>query len=355
MSATISQIAKKAGVTHTTVSRILSGKHEPKYRPAIERAARVRQIADRLGYRPNAAARATASGRFDAVALLIGSITPRYLPAELVYAVERDLIARDQHLIFTSLPDQKLRDEGYVPKVLQQLSVDGLLIHYTHQFPKQMRTLIETHRIPSIWINTKLPHNCVFLDDHAAAYQITQRLLALGHRRIAYVNFRQAGHYSEADRRSGYVDAMSESGCPPQVHEVQAWHGTGSAKVDDRLNAAHALLAGEQRPTAVVCYETSVAGPIVHAASLMGLQVPRDLSIIKFGRSMQNDTGMPISTLSTSLENVGCEAVRLLERKIDTPQINLPPRAVQLPLIGDATLAPPNTSFKSITIHRRSR
>lgn len=334
---TQSDIARLAGVTRLTVQRALQD------RPGVGEATaqRIKQIAKAHGYMPNAAATATRTGRFNAVGLVIGSATPRYLPAELVHGVEQPLIEAGYQLLFSSLSQKSLASERLLPRVLQQLMVDGLLMHYTHGFPENLPDQIVNNRVPTVWINTRLAHDCVYLDDRAAAHQATRLLLEHGHRRICFAQRDAKGHYSEADRQAGYEQAMREAGLQPFVAEI-VHPANQSAQQDVRFEQCRAVLSGPDRPTAVLAYSGSThAGPLMGAALSLGLRIPEDLSLIAFDRVDFSPLGIPLTCVSTSMEAAANRAVQMLQQKIDHPDRLLPAIKLLPPINAPVSVSRP--------------
>jgi DNA-binding LacI/PurR family transcriptional regulator len=332
---TQTEIARLAGVTRLTVRRALGGQTGV----GAQTADRIRQLAQQHGYLPNAAANATRTGRFNAIGLLIGSVTPRYLPAELVYGIEQSLADTGDQLLFSRLSDDRLRDDKTTPRMLQQLMVDGLLLHYTHQFPAELPARLSRHRLPSIWINTRLDHDCVYLDDEAAARSATRRLLELGHRRIAYVDRDATGHYSETDRRAGYEAQMRDAGLTPAIFALN--YPTTRRPADTRFADARAWLDRPDPPTAVLAYSSTLMGPIATAALSMGRRLPEDLSLVGFDRYHLSPIGVPLTVIDTSMQQIATQAVDMLRRKIRRPAEDLAPAIVEPPMSDPCSLGPP--------------
>jgi LacI family transcriptional regulator len=332
---TQSDIARHAGVTRLTVRRALGGQRGV----GPTTARRIREIADEMGYMPNAAANATRTGQFHAIGLLIGSVTPRYLPAELVHGVEDALTETGDQLLFSRLSDDRLRDDQAAPRMLQQLMVDGLLLHYTHRFPRELPDRLARHRLPSIWINSRLDHDCIFFDDFAAARDATRRLLQLGHTRVAYVDRNPSGHYSESDRREGYETAMRDAGLTLQI--VELTYPTADGPPDSRLADARAWLSGPDAPSAAVVYSATLMGPVATAALSLGRRIPDDLSLIGFGRDPVSAVGLPLTLIDTSMQGIAQQAVAMLRQKIAAPQRRLEPTAIRPPLTEPCSLGPP--------------
>lgn len=321
-------MAEQLGISKSTVSLALS-RPADQCPLAADTRERIIDSALAMGYRPNAIARTMRTGRFNAVALLAGSVTPSYMPWEIVQGAEQALQRVGQHLIFSSIDDERFTDESYVPKVLDQWACDGLLIHYTHRFPSRMLELITRYQVPSIWINTKLPADCVYPDDFGAATMATRRLIEMGHRRIAYANLVYGGHYSETDRQSGYEAAMQEAGLAPQVIALGEEAPSHHPRPESRLALADRVVAAADRATAILCYETATAGPLSMAALRRGLSIPGDLSLVTFGKILRNDTGLPFTTVLVPILPLGVRAAEMVVEKIAKPNRKLP--AVCLP------------------------
>ncbi len=338
MNATIRDIAQRTGVTHRTVSNVLSGQGKGVRADARSRAKRILQVADELGYRPNAYAKAIRRGRFNAVGLLASVTRNRSnFPALLWEGIDAALTDHDMHLVLTRLPDEQLTDEAYVPKVLRELSVDGLLINYTHGIPSRMIELIEQHTIPSIWLNTKRTHDCVYPDDVAAGRAAADHLLQRGHRRIAFMTGVSRTHYSMEDRIAGAAGAMRTAGEEMAIlsPSQQTWQAPQRlAEFDQYLR--------EQHPSAIITYGAMDALTVLRVADRAGLDVPRDLSIISIGPHGDNSAGIVISTVMVDEAGVGRSAVEVLQRKIAQPDKTLAPVVVKPhELIGGQTCAAP--------------
>jgi DNA-binding LacI/PurR family transcriptional regulator len=346
----LKQIATEAGVSQNTVLRVLRGENKEVWPSAIRRAGEIRELAHRLGYLPNGSARAMRRGSFNCVSLVLSTDLGRsYLPADLFNAIHDSLNEQGIRLIVSKLTDERLTDRMAVPSILRDWSCDGLLINYTDHIPAEMVELLDQYNIPSVLINSRQEHDCVYYDDFGGAMEATQHLIKLGHRRITYLDFttRESAsctHYSRIDRYEGYVQAMRSAGLTPTDRDEFA--GTPSA---DRLAATQTILKRSDRPTAVLSYDAGER--LVYAASLAGLQVPKDLSVITFidrpPRAQQaiqgeNFFGRVLTAMRVPSETAGRRAVEMLIQKIAEPQTAMPPRVVPLELeISETTASCP--------------
>ena len=334
MAVTLKQVAASAGVSQPAVSNILGAKAHL-YRP--ETRERVLRAAREMGYRANAAARATATGRFGSVALLLSTVPHRSsLSGPLVEGIHDGLAERDLHLTLARLPDEKLTDRGYVPKILQQCLADGLLINYFDQIPPALVELIGAHGVPAVWMNSRQDANCVCPDDEDAARRATRRLLGLGHERVAFANYSGDTHHSAAARYAGYADAMRVAGrVPRSIREV--------TPRSERIGASLQWLdvPAEERPTAVVAYSGTSAWPIREAAAALGLSVPADLSLVTFEDHPSDEIGVRLDTMVVPEREMGRVAVEMLLARIDEPGRSLPSRVLPFTHAAGDTVAPP--------------
>ncbi|RMD80610.1 MAG: LacI family transcriptional regulator, partial [Lentisphaerae bacterium] len=148
MKVNINDIAKEAGVSHQTVSRIMNGRAHL-HRPATVK--KVLQAAKKLGYRVNAAAQAIRLGKTNSLALLHDWQPGRSsLPYSLLEGIEGALEQHDLLLTLNRYTDEQMSNPAFVPKILREVRSDGLLINFHTSPPSAMEELLEAYRIPSI-------------------------------------------------------------------------------------------------------------------------------------------------------------------------------------------------------------
>lgn len=332
-SATILKIAEEVGVSHMTVSRVLRGPNNFRRSDAAARAKQILAAARRLGYRPHAAARIMRAGRFGSIALLISSQPHRSaLPDTLVGGITQVLNQHDLNLSLVRMSDEELTDSRFMPRILTEYMADGLLIDYFDRIPARMMQIIDQYNIPHIWINHRREHSCVYPDDLDAGRRATQGLLSMGHQRIAFAHFTSSTHYSVADRYEGYEAAMRQAGLQP----IRLSEPGGILIADRVVYAEHHLK--HDRPTAIVGYDDVEVNPILFAACRLGLQVPRDLSLVAFHNQPFSMAGLNIQTLIVPEQAVGRFAVEMLLQRISgTPKSLQPARSVPFDFVpGDS-------------------
>jgi len=349
-SANMAEVAQVAGVSQPTASQAL-GRNPAKHRIAPDTVRRVREAASKLGYRPNASARAMRTGRFGSIALILSSHPSRsYLPLAALHGIWNALAQRDLHMTGAKLPDDKLTDAGFVPRILRELCCDAMLIDYTHHIPDRMIELIENASQAAIWLNRKQDHDCVYPDDEALGRQATERLLDAGHRRIAYLDWGagwkqlESAHYSQRDRQAGYEQAMRQAGLTTRIMRRDDSEHQPSQAMPMLRATLREMLSADDRPTAIVTYAWPFARRIAAVARDLGLRIPDDLSLVNTGSAdqLELDDGSTVATIVAPEAEYGAAAVEAVLEKLAAPARRLPPRAVTpANAVSGHTVAPP--------------
>jgi len=291
---TIKDVAREAGVSFKTVSRVMNNDSHVNVgmREAVEAAMAA------LGYRPHRAARSLRTSRTYAIALLAGSRDepapgerthfPEYL-GEVIAGCTRACRPAGFHLVLELLTygDQR-RAAAVATALLDDLAPDGVVLAPPLCDLDWLLDLLETRAIPFVRLMPgAFPERgaCLAINDFAAASDLTDRLLAAGHRHLAFV----AGppdHLAAQARRGGFESALSA--CPG----ARATIGEGDFFVASGEREALRLLAGPDRPTALFAANDAMAAGALKAAAALGLAVPGDLAIAGFDDSS-------IATLTT--------------------------------------------------------
>ena len=323
MAVTLKEVAKKAGVHPSVVSRILNNKAD-NYNISEKRRNEIRQAAVDLGYVPNISARIIQEGSFGCVAMLLSSDSGKsYLPSHLLESIHDELEKNDKHLLLTKLPDAYSDDRSQIPKVLQTLMADGLIIDYTHQVSEEIIYQIEKHTLPAVWINIKHSKDSVYPDNIEAGKIAVKKLVEAGRKNIAYVTEiayfsgdYSKFHFSVTDRHAGYEAEMKKLGLTPRNINNNDKLLPREKQVDYFTN----VLRQSDRPDALVLYWSSLAAPIIQAARNAQLRIPEDLAIITFSSYLSQNTGLTIDALIEPEIEMGEAAVKMLMKKIKNPR-----------------------------------
>jgi len=275
MSVTIKDIAKAAGVAHSTVSRALSDSSLI----SAETRARIQQLAQEMGYSPHDQARSLVTGYSKTVGVVVTTIADPFV-AEVLQGIESTAHDHGYTVILNSSNAEPEREIAAV-EMLRSKRVAGVIVTSSRVGALYLEHL-ERIGAPVVLINN---HNeqsgrytfSVGVDNQHGGRIATEHLLQLGHRRIAYVTGR-ADHSDDLDRLDGYRGALAAAGVPFDPALIVP----GDGRADGGAQALTPLMALDEPPTAVFCYNDMTAVGLMQASRQSGLSVPGDLAVVGF-------------------------------------------------------------------------
>jgi DNA-binding LacI/PurR family transcriptional regulator len=296
----IKDIARMAGVTHSTVSRALRNS------PLVSRETveRIQRIAGEAGYRTSAAARSLVTRRSDTIGVVVTNIADPFV-AGVVSGIEE---TADQHglSVFLANSNAEPEREVRVARKFEERRVDGIIVTAS-RVGAQYIPLLSHMQVPIVLLNNQHPsqfaHSVMIANVDA-----TRHLIGLGHRRIAYLGDRY-GHQSDTERFSGYRQALEEAGLPFEPELVT--HGDG--KPEGAEAAVTDLLASPQPPTAVFCYNDMSALGAMRQIRNHGLRIPSDISVVGFDDLyISQYLDPPLTTVRQPMRQMGRMAMETL-------------------------------------------
>ncbi|WP_426592583.1 LacI family DNA-binding transcriptional regulator [Cellulomonas sp. McL0617] len=301
---TIAQVATEAGVSSMTVSNVVNG------RPGASEAtrARVLAVAERLGYPANLSARNRRTGKIGVVSLdLISEYSH-----EIIRGIAEDLMDDERELLINVSVDAA-RERERIEFFAREL-VDGILLVAPQLEPDTVE-YVRGLRVPVVVVDPRhldVPLPRVTVDNYGGMRAGTEHLLALGHRRIAFIRGDEELDSTEA-RRHGYLDAMRLAGIDVG-DEMTADSGVSHA---GGQRAATELI-DRVRPTAIIAGADLIALGAIDAARALGLDVPRDLSIVGFDDIPRAAQTYPaLTTVRQPLRDMGLAGARALASLIE--------------------------------------
>lgn len=270
---TIYQVAERAGVSLSTVSRVLNGK------ASVNKVLkeRVEKAVKELNYRPNSVARSLANNRTDSVGVLVPELNAPFF-GDLMQAVESTLRAADKHVII-SVGRNCLETEKDAVEFLISRNCDALIMHAEALSDEYLLELNQS-KLPVALVNRQvegLPDACTSLDNEKGGYLATRHLLELGHKDIAYIS----GPTDKCDaslRLEGHRRALSEAGLP--INPQLIFNGDYSEE-DGKIGLLE-LMARDVPFTALVCANDWMASGAISCARDLGMSLPHDLSVVGF-------------------------------------------------------------------------
>lgn len=297
----IEAVAHESGVSVATVSRVFNAPDlvSPPTREKVQRVAR------RLGYTANASARTLRTKR----SKVIGVVLPTLLNPVFAECLE-GIAAAAAGLGYSIIPattSYLIADESAAVAALVSRSVDGMVLVVADPGASPALKRLRAAKVPYVLAYNRHPrHPCVSVDHESAVADVVHRLVARGHRRIAMVSGQLSASDRARQRHDGFVRGLAECGLQPgglievpfMVHAVQ--------HLTDFLHAP-------DLPTALFCSNDLLAIRTIRAASRIGLQVPRDLSVVGFdGIELGSDLTPSLGTVVQPSREIGHECVRLL-------------------------------------------
>lgn len=310
---TIRDVARLAGVSHQTVSRVINRSKDV----TLETRDRVEAAILELGYRPSAIARSMARGETRTLACISPNLTD-YTFASIIEGAEQE--ARSQgYFLLSSSTGNAQGFAALVDELVGHRRVDGLLI--INPYADERHQIIPSD-FPVVFVGAHSrggPIPSVCLDDEDVARTATRHLLELGHRRIALVTGPMAEDCS-VDRRSGFIQALEAASI--QFDESLVYEGDWSAS-----SGRDALLKMSKQnnlPEAVFAHNDRMALGVLHAARELGLRVPEQLAVIGVDdMPLASYFDPPLTTMRQDMPRIGREAARLLIEHINHPQVTL--------------------------------
>jgi LacI family transcriptional regulator len=305
---TISHIAEDAGVSAMTVSNVLNGKPGA----SEETRRRVHEAAERLGYRPNIAARNLKGGRSGLIGVMTLDLTNQY-GLEIVRGIADELAAAERELLINATYQDAIRERERVDFLARGL-VDGVLMVAPVLEDETIDVLLRAG-LPCVVVDprrqdVRLPR--VTVDNYQGVRRGTQHLIDQGHRRIAYIQG-EDDLESTHQRYEGYADSLRLAGI--EVDERLVASCDFSYRCGFRTAAG---LIADFAPTALVAGADLMALGAVDAARAHGLEVPGQFSVVGFDDLPQAAQSFPgLTTVRQPLHDMGQAAARALISLID--------------------------------------
>ena len=329
---TILDVARMAGVSTATVSRAVN---EPG-KVSDETRERVQQAIDRLGYTPNFGGRLLAAGRSST----IGAVIPTMANAMFAGGLQafQEILAQAGKTLLVASTGYSLDNELTQIRTLVARGAEGLMLIGRNR-GEATRAFLARRRVAHVmtWCHSEAPGElCVGFDNHAAALDLTNRVLALGHRSIAMISGKTPFNDRARARQQGVRAAAQTAGARlSAVIECDYDLGLGAS-------ALREIMAGPRPPTAIVCGNDILAAGAILGARQMGISVPGQVSIVGFDDHDLARMSYPaLTTVRIPQVEMGHQAARLL---LDLVAGREDCRSILLPteFIDRDSLAPPH-------------
>ncbi len=322
MTVTIYDVAREAGVSMATVSRVVN--NNPNVKPQTRK--KVYEAIERLGYRPNAVARGLASKKTTTVGVVIPDIANAIF-AEVARGIE-DIANMYHYNIILCNADKRKDKEIRVINTLLEKQVDGLLFMggaVTEDHVQAFRT----SNVPIVLCATtddKGDIPSVDIDHEAAAFDAVGKLIADGHRSIAMISGTLQDPANGYARFQGYKRALEHAGIAYREDYVRI----GNYRYESGIEATQYFLGLGDRPTAIFSATDEMAIGAIHCIQDSGLSVPDDVSVISVDNSRISSMVRPLlTTVAQPMYDIGAVSMRLLTKlmkkeTVENAKVTLP-------------------------------
>jgi DNA-binding LacI/PurR family transcriptional regulator len=327
---TIRDVAKHAGVSPATVSRVVNGLvgYSDETRERVETAVKS------LSYETDYLARGLKTRQTSVIGLLAPMVSDA-LASQVMQGVEEEAQERGYAVMLGRTGAKSAYIAGYL-RTLRTYRAAGVILISAVITPETRQLLGPNVPIISVAISDKSGSPSVAIDDEQAAYDATRHLLRLGHRRIGLLTGDPASIHVAQPRKRGYLRAMTEAGCTPVTATGSFFYESGAPGVDE-------LLQQEPGLTAIFAMSDEMGAAVVNELQRRGLRVPEDVSVLGFdGTSTSLHVNPPLSTMAQPLEEMGRMAVKKLLRSRDLGPKIMPHRLIERGSTGPPNPAPPN-------------
>jgi len=312
---TIKDIARRAGVNPSVVSRALNNKY------GVKKSTKelIVQIAEDLGYYPNTAARRLVTRKSGMIGIMMADISEPFY-SQIIKGMEYAASKTGYTLLFSN-SYENLEQADALRKMIVAESVDGLVIVGSNTQEKNFTKILLEHEIPFVLIErnfSKQKFNCLYIDNIEGGYMASKYLIKKGHRRIAHVAGNPQNQVT-LDRIEGYKKALYDSDLSYDKDLIFY----GNYLCQDGYEAMKKVLLHYPDCTAVFAANDSMAYGVLHAINESGLVVPKDLAVIGFDNlEFSAFTNPPLTTVGQPRYEMGKKSVEILTDVLEGRQEN---------------------------------
>ena len=319
---TINDVAKHAGVSPVTVSRVInnSGSVSAGTREKVERAI------EELGYVPSVMARSLRSKRTRTLALIVSDVTNPFWTT-IARGVEDAAQSRDYSVFLYNTDENPLKQQRCIDVVVAQ-RVDGVIIA-PYDSDTQNLAKLRQRNVPTVVVDRRIEGwevDSVYGDSISGAKALVQHLISLGHERIAILAGPKNTSTAE-DRITGYRMALAEAGIPIDPRLIKR----GEYRIASGEELTDQVLGEGLNPTAIFAANNALAMGVIQALGERGLRVPQDVALVCFDDLPYVSRLFPFLTAAVQpAYDMGMNAAQLLLSRLDS-EVSLQPRHVVLP------------------------
>ncbi|MFC4640397.1 LacI family DNA-binding transcriptional regulator [Deinococcus hohokamensis] len=327
---TIHDVARHAGVSHQTVSRVMN--EHPSVAPSTRQ--RVQEAMQQLHYQPNLAARRLVTQRSNTLGI-VGFGLQYYGPAQMMVNIEQAARGRGYSVTLASIPELREAEIERALLDLRRQGVDGVLLITPLQGVDTERIRKVCHETPFVLVDVPDAgrHSGITIDQKAGGSLAAQHLIALGHQRIALLPGPQRWHDANL-RLEGWIEALSEAGLSPSAVLEGDWSAASGFGLTQELLAARTPFTG------LLVGNDQMALGALWALHERGVSVPQDVSIVGFDDIPESRFfHPPLTTVRQDFGTLGALSLAALVAAIESPDAEPHPHVLKPDLLLRASTA----------------
>ncbi len=317
----IKMVAKEAGVSVATVSRVLNHPETV----SEDTKKHVLSIMKQLSYTPNSLARGLALNKSNTIALLIPNIlNPKHM--EIAKGVEDVAHQKKYNILLCNTEGKKDKEKEYI-NILINRKVDGIIFSNCLLSDNEIQELA-SQKAPVVLIGKKTRNdiNVVYTDYYSGAYEATTHLVELGYKRIAHITGPR-WQDENIDKEKGYEKALQDNNLPVHKKYIIA----GDNDINGGYLAAKKLMRMSEPPEAIFAANDLMAIATLDAARASGFKVPENIAVVGFDNiSMSALVEPKLTTVSQPIYKMGLLAARLLFDNIEYESQDYVPQSIFL-------------------------
>ncbi|MFH5836547.1 LacI family DNA-binding transcriptional regulator [Proteiniclasticum sp. C24MP] len=314
MAASIKDVAREAGVSIATVSRVLNNVDVVNE----DTKKRVQDAIKKLSYRPNIVARSLKTQKTKTIGILVPDISNQFYP-EVVRGAEDVANIYDYNIILCNSDSDLDKEKEYI-RVLKEKMVDGML-YMSSSLEGEILDLIDELELKTVLVETKISGGklpSVTIDNKKAAYDATKYLLEKGNKKVAYIGLKKDRTNAVSRRYNGYEKALKDSGIEVDPGLVYF----GGLKAADGYNGINVILE-DSEIDAVFCASDEVAMGAINALRDKGLDCPKDVDVMGFNDNSMAAVFYPkISTVAQPMYDMGSVGMRMLIKIVNNKPLD---------------------------------
>ncbi|WP_100011584.1 LacI family DNA-binding transcriptional regulator [Lentibacillus sediminis] len=302
--ANIQEVARKAGVSSATVSRVLNNTTVVSSRTKMK----VEKAIKELQYEPSMLGRNLRKSESRLLLVLIHSFSNPFF-SKIINGIEDHSIANNYNILLCESDSDPQRENIFLNMVRNKLA-DGVISMNPAVDMEMMLDLAEKHSIifcSEYYENDAIPY--VTIDNEAAAYKAVKHLIKLGNEKIAFISYEESFVYAK-QRRNGYERALREFGLPMREEWI---YNAGGLDFQDGVQAVRKFLQCDERPTAVFAVSDTLAIGALKEVNVRGIKIPDEMAVVGFDNiNFSNMTNPTLSTVSQPMYDMGYKAASML-------------------------------------------